>query len=130
MAKKIKFTKNTFKKIGAVLLAGALSIGAIFGIAKLGEALDTPTKTIHTSYHVGGLNDSGKFTDSNASIYSDAFECQGLKITPDFDSNVSYEVFYYDHNEQFLFSSGSKTDFYESDDTFAKYARIEITPLE
>ena len=132
MAKKIKFTKNTFKKIGAVLLAGALGIGAIFGIAKLGEVLDTETKIIHPTYSVGGLKTTdGKYTETTDSIYTkEAFECQGLKITPDFDSNVSYEVFFYDSNEQFLSSSGSKTDFYESDNILAKYARIQITPLE
>lgn len=132
MAKKIKFTKNTFKKIGAVLLAGALGIGAIFGIAKLGEVLDTETKTIYPTYSVGGLKTTdGKYTETSDSIYTkEAFECQGLKITPAFDSNVSYEVFFYDSNEQFLSSSGSKTDFYESDNILAQYARIQIKPLE
>ena len=131
MAKKIKFTKNTFKKIGAVLLAGALGIGAIFGIAKLGEVLDTPTKTIHPIYSVGGISSTTGKGDSSikSSVYTkDAFECQGLKITPNFDSNVSYEVFFYNSYEQFLYSSGSKTDFYESDNKLAKYARIVVTP--
>ena len=132
MAKKIKFTKNTFKKIGAVLLAGALGIGAIFGIAKLGEVLDTETKTIYPTYSVGGLKTTdGKYTETTDSIYTkEAFECQGLKITPDFDSNVSYEVFFYDSNEQFISSSGKQTDFYENVPSFTKYARIQITPLE
>ncbi len=132
MAKTFKITKKTWKTIGAVALSVLVGVGAIFGVAKLSEALDTETKTIHPTYSVGGLKTTdGKYTETTDSIYTkDAFECQGLKITPDFDSNVSYEVFFYDSNEQFLSTSGSKTDFYESNNKLAKYARIQITPLE
>ena len=130
MAKfKFKLKKN-WKNILAVGLTVVLGIGAIFGITRLVEN-DDGLKKISPAYTVGGLGADGKYVDTEESIYTkNAFECQGLKITPDFDNCVSYQVFFYDQNEQYLESTASMTEFYEGTPLLAKYARIEITPNE
>ena len=71
-------TKKLLKNVAAIGLTVLLGVGAVFGIMRLIDKEAETHKTITPSYHVGSLNDSGKWTDSDASIYSDVFECQGL----------------------------------------------------
>ncbi len=124
-------SKKGWKKILTVGLGFLLVVGAIFGIARWSEKAEKTTKEISLSYEVGSLSRDGKYSETEESIYTKtAFECQGLKITPDFDSQVSYQVFFYDQNEQYLESTASMTEFYEGTPLLAKYARIEITPQE
>lgn len=128
---KIKITKKSFKKILILGLTVVLGLGAIIGGTALITSIEEKTtKTVKPSYSVGGLTENGAYFETKESIYSDAFECIGLKITPDFDSNVSYQVFFYNMNEQFLESTAEMTSFYEGVPLLAKYARIEITPKE
>ena len=129
---KIRITKKTFNKILIIGLCVILGLGAIIGGTVLISSIqEKTTKTIHPSYSVGGLTKDGTYLETKESIYTkDAFECQGLKITPDFDINVSYQVFFYDMNDQFLESTAEMTSFYEGVPLLAKYARIEITPKE
>ena len=67
---------------------------------------------------------------SDTTLYTkNAFECQGLEIKLDFDNYISYEVFYYRSNGNFIESSGLITDGYTGElPLFATHARIEITP--
>lgn len=127
---KIKIKKK-WKSILSVCLTVVLGIGAIFGVTRLIDKSQETHKSISPSYSVGGLSSDGKYVETDESIYTKtAFECQGLKITPDFDSQVSYQVFFYDMNEQFLESTSEMTEFYQGAPLLAKYARIEITPQE
>lgn len=54
----------------------------------------------------------------------------GLKITPNFDSVVNYEVYFYDVNLDFMSCSGKLSTEFDSRPEFAKYCRIVITPKE
>ena len=129
---KIKFKfKKSWKSVLAIGLTVVLGIGAIFGITRLVDKAQETHKEISPKYTVGGLSTDGKYVETEESIYTKtAFECQGLKITPDFDAQVSYQVFFYDMNEQFLESTSEMTEFYQGAPLLAKYARIEITPKE
>lgn len=123
-----KFKKN-WQNWLTVGLGVLIFAGSVIGISSLVKKANEDTKTISLTYSVGGLDANGKYEETEDSIYTkDAFECQGLKITPDFDSQVSYEVFFYDLNGQFLESSGVLTDFYDKTPFVAKYARIELLP--
>ena len=130
MAKIKVLTKNKFNKVLGVILSVAVSLGALVGIGAIATSIENdPLKTITPTYHVGGLDNEGKFQESNKSIYSDLFECKGLKITPDFESDISYRVFYYDSNETYLDKVDKIFDAYVSEPNFASFCRIEITPI-
>ena len=132
---KFKFnfkSKRTWKNILAIGMTVVLGIGAIFGITRLADKAKDTHKEISPVYAVGGLATDGKYVETKESIYTkDAFECQGLKITPDFESVVSYEVFFYNPNGQYVGTSGVQTEFYSFDGLMeVQYARIVITPNE
>lgn len=84
-----------------------------------------------TKYGIGGLDSNGNYKSTDQSIYTKkAFECQGLNVTPEFDKDVSYEIFFYDQNNKFVHTTGRLTGAFVQDSVpfFAKYARIVITP--
>ena len=124
------------KKIVTIILAIVLCAGVvgggIAGILKLSGSGKLDKKNISKfSYSVGGLDGNGKYKSTNASVYTkDAFECQGLDCSLDFDNNVSYQVYFYDQNNDFVHTTGKLTGAFVKDSVpfFAKYARIVITP--
>ena len=82
---------KTWKKALLIGLAGLTIVGAIAGISALFREKDTneqPKVEISASaFSVGGLSSDGKYIETDGSIYTkDAFECQGLTITPDFET--------------------------------------------
>ena len=114
------------------VLAAVLLIGSVVGISAIANK---ETKTINSlSFKVGGVDDSGNYKKTTASIYTkDFIECQGLKIEPDFEANGVFQVFYYSSDKSFIGATeklSAKSGTYEKGDTyaFAKYARIVITP--
>ena len=130
MAKKFKL-KRDWKKLLVVGLSAILGVGAIFGITRLAEKAEETHKKITPTFTVGGLNESGKYEETEESIYTKtAFECDGLDITLEFDSNVSYSVFFYNKDAEFISSTGKLTSSYDEKTTPEKadYARIVITP--
>lgn len=126
---------KTWKKILVIGLACITLVGAIAGISALFRESDTneqPKTNISSSaFSVGGLTEDGKFFETESSIYTkDAFECQGLTITPDFESTVKYQVYFYAPNYKFMSSTDLIEDVFthEAIPTDAQYARIVITP--
>ncbi len=124
-------TKNTLKTIlGVVLIIGAvLGIGAL--INSIVNKTDDGLVEISPKFEVGGLTSTGKYEETKLSLYTkESFECQGLKISLDFDSNVQYQVFYYSDTDNFISSS----EVFEEGQTMvlpngAMKARIELTPI-
>lgn len=133
MAKKFNFkSKSLWKKIGLGCLCGVVGLGAIMGVgALLNKAEEETTKVINPTYAVGGLTEQGAYLDTKTSIYTEnAFGCQGLDIEMDFKNNVSYRVYFYDIDNNFLSSTDILTENYDETTTpeYASYARIVITP--
>ena len=129
---KLKYkTKRTLTQILSIVLLCAVGFGAIMGISALSKKLNEETTIIHPSFEVGGLGADGKYVDTDESIYTkDSFECQGLEVKLDFDSNVTYQAFYYDELDKFI----SATPVYEeslklSVPADAIYARLVVTPI-
>lgn len=125
----MKIKKSTLKTIG-IVLACVLIVGALIGIFALFDKKANETETtIHPTYAVGGLTANGRFEDTKGSIYTkDAFECMGIKTTLAFDSNVSYKIYFYNEDEEFINATSKLTGNYNSRPESAKYARIVITP--
>ena len=114
-----------------VLILAAVG-GGTAGIISLVDSDKFDTKNISDlSFGVGGLDSAGKYMSTDKSIYTkDAFECQGLSVSLEFDSEISYQIYFYDQNNDFVHTTGKLESAFVSDSIpfFAKYARIVITP--
>ena len=119
--------------IVCLLVAGVLG-GGVAGLIKLTDDDAFDTKNISSlAFSVGGLDSTGAYMDTNKSIYTkEAFECQGLNITLDFDNMIEYKVYFYDQNNDFVHTTGTRTNAFVDTEVpfFAKYARIVVTPTE
>ncbi len=110
--------------IGVVLL---LAIGAISGVVKLFEASDK-TKVSPGAFQLGTLQD-GKVIDSEKRlVMTDMIECQGLKIVPDFKSEVRFRVHFYDVFGEYSHSTDWMNAIYTSAPEDMRYCRVEILP--
>lgn len=129
---KIK-NKKLWKNIGIGCLTGALCLGAVAGLSALAKNAEEDTKVIKPKYEIGALTGTGRYLETEESIYTkDAFECDGLDIELDFRSNVSYMVYFYDTENEFLSATSKLTANYDETQTPEKadFARIVITPKD
>ena len=128
--KKNKERRNKGKsgRILAFVLFGALIIGALGSVVAFAH---NDSKTIFSrEFSRGGLDPlTGKYVETNKTIYTEkAFECIGLRIEPDFESTVTFDVYYYDKNENLLDTKLGLTEVYDEDFPLAQYCRIVIHP--
>ena len=128
----MKFNRKT-KKILSIIMVCVITLGAICGISAISNKLNEDTKIITPTFEVGGLdNVTGKYVETDGSIYTkESFECQGLTIKLDFDSQVKYQVFYYDELDEYI---GECTPEYDESMQLvvpegAKLARVKVTPV-
>lgn len=125
--------KKIILTIITVLLCLGILGGGIAGIIKLTDGSMDTKKISSTKFTVGGLDTNGKYMNTNASIYTkDAFECQGLEVSLDFDNTIDYQIYFYDQNNDFVHTTGRLTGAFVKDSVpfFAKYARIVVSPKE
>lgn len=124
-------TKKTIVKIVSILACCLLIFGVIYGAVAISKTLKDETKKIRPSFTVGGLDTNGEYVKTKASIYTEkAFACKGLEIKLDFDSNVKYQVFYYNEKDVFV----SQTSVYVATEDLlvpdeATHARLVVTPI-
>lgn len=123
--------KMNIRKVLSMILCGVLLVGAVFGAISIGKKITDNSKTITPKFTVGSLDVNGEYVESKASLYTkDYFECKGLVVNLEFDSNVTYTIFYYDENNDFVSMSGPHLRSLEADVPLeAVYARLVITPL-
>ena len=125
--------RNIILGILIVVTVGA-AVGGVVALSRNTDKIDEALtyKSIGwTKYSIGGLASNGAYMSTDQSIYTEkAFECQGLNVTPIFDSEVSYQIYFYDQNNEFVHTTGRLTGTFVQDSVpfFAKYARIVITP--
>ncbi len=118
--------------IVADLLLCALIGGIVYATVLMAGNNANPSDVSASDFAVGGLDENGKYVETKESIYTkDAFGCQGLTVVPEFESQGTYQIFFYDELGNFV----SKTDvleksFSEDIDIFTTHARIVITPNE
>ena len=132
MAKKFRMKKKNWKTIGAIAIAAVCVVGATAGLANLaGE--DNGYDKVSVAYVVGGLNDSGKYVETEETLYTkDGFDVEGKEVYADidFDANIEYQLFFYDDNDEFIESSDVLTgDYTMTAPDEAVICRVEITPV-
>ena len=126
-------TKNLIKKVGIILLCVivvGLCASAIVG------ADDSDYKRVYLTWDVGGIDVSGYFApDEEGSIYTvNALECSDILLAADFDSDISYAVYFYDKAGEFIsmVTNDGKRELEITNVEFPNNAvsvRIVITPL-
>ena len=110
--------------ISLVVLVSFAFVGGIVSM------FNKDTDTISASaFSRGGLDENGDYVSTNKTVYTkEMFGCKGLRIVPDFESNVTYDVYYYDYNGNFVEARMGLTKTYDEDFPLAKMARIVIHP--
>lgn len=126
-----KRTKEIFSKTITVILVIFTILGLVSLMNYFVSTFDDDDMTkINPSYEIGALTSYGKYIEDDGAIYTkEAFECKGLQITPEFDSTITYQIFFYDYLGNFIDSTdvleGAYRDSVPAD---ATHARIMITP--
>ncbi len=128
MSRRIK--NITLKEILSAALALVLILGVVGGCIALTKI---DTKTVSSlSFNRGDLTEQGTYLKSDTAIYTeDLFECQGLTVTLDFESNLEYRVFYYREDKSIIDATERLKEDYSKSDSYAnaKYARIVVYPF-
>lgn len=127
MAKNKFKKKSKFKKIFCAILIVGVVIALGAGVTSM---LKNDVKTVGASaFSVGALDENGKYVENKQAIYTkEAFECEGLRIQPDFEAKLTYDVYYYDSNEKLLEAKVGLTEVYDEDFPLAKLCRVVIHP--
>lgn len=123
-----------YKNIIDPLFAFGLIISLCAILFNLGNSIvnkDDDYKKVSLSWEIGGLTSTGKYTETKKSIYTkESFSCDGLKTILDFDSNIKYQVFFYDEKDVFISATEVLTESKEHEvPENAELARIVITPI-
>ena len=121
--------KINFKELLSAILALVLVLSVVSGCVAISNI---DTKTISSmKFKKGDLNAQGAYAKSDTAIYTaDLFECQGLTVTLDFESDCQYRVYYYREDKSFIGATALMKEDYAKEEDFenAKYARIVIYP--
>ena len=110
-----------------------LMIGVIGAIVTLYVMLDrqtTVTEIGAEQYTIGGLDDEGAAAEGDTSIVTrGTFTTDGLKVELSDDATVTYELYFYDGEDNFISSTGDlSADFDGEVPENAASAKCVITP--
>lgn len=99
--------KNKIFGITAAVI-GVLVLVMLAGLCfRMGKS-QTYTSLSATSYEVGALNSAGEFEKNAGSFVSKEFhDVKGLSVKVDEDAELSYQLFFYDAEENFISSTNS-----------------------
>lgn len=122
----MRITKN-WKNILSIGLAVLVLFGAVGAVAAFATNDSKPAGAV---FKVGGLDlETGKYVKTDKTIYTEkAIDAYGLRIEPDFESTVTYDIYYYDNEDKLLRVFDNLTDVYDQDFEVASKCRIVIHP--
>lgn len=125
--------KKVWKTVGIIALAAVLVAGATAGIANLANKNEDGFEKVSVKYEVGGLDDSGKYVETEDSLYTkEGFDVEGKMVYADidFDSTITYQLYYYGENDEFISATEIMTEDYKGDVPEGTLTcRVEITPV-
>ena len=123
-------TKHKIKNGVIIFLSGLVILAvtaAAFAFSKIDSfELDT------INYQIAGVTEEGAVESSDkSSLVSSLVEVDGLKITVADNAKAGYVVHYYDEEKEYISSSDVlDVDYSLAAPETAKYARIEIVPVD
>lgn len=113
------------------LIVGILVLVIAFGViaAFVAQPKEKSTKKISDfAFFVGGIGPDGKYVERNDAVYTkEPISALDLKITPDYTFQGSYQVFYYDVEDNFLYSSSVQTSAYSSCKYDVNYSQYRVS---
>lgn len=117
----------SWKKMVCAFLAFAAVVVCVGGITAIAK---NDTKTISLgAFRVGALDENGKYVENDQAIYTkEAFECIGLRVEPEFDAELTYDVYYYDYNGNMIEKKLGLEGINDEDFPLAKMARVVVHP--
>ncbi len=119
--------KTNFKRIITGVLVALLLVTVVGGIGVF--AGKDSTSISASEFSLGALDENGVYVKSEQTLYTkDSFGCIGLRVEPDFEAQLTYDIYYYDYNEQLVEIKSGLTGVYDEDFPLAKLARIVIHP--
>ncbi len=128
--------KRKTKNILITVLAVVLLAGVLLSIAAASSrntfVATEGKKVVPVEFEFGGLSSTGDYMETKESIYTEmTIPTDGLKITKKFSAPLTYRVFFYDANGDFVEASTSysKTAEVTSNSGHAAMARIVVTPV-
>ena len=118
---------SKFKK--GICIAAAIILGIVV-LGFMSTIFANDSKNAGAIFKVGGLDEiTGKYVENDKTIYTEkAIDCYGLRIEPDFESTVTYDIFYYDGEDKLLKVVKGLSDVYDEDFEVAEKCRIVIHP--
>ena len=122
-------TADAVKWVVVFLLVIGL-IGAVITLFVMLDRQTTVTEIGAEQYMIGGLDDEGAAAEGDTSIVTrGTFTTDGLKVDLADEAEVTYELYFYDGEENFISSTGAlSADFNGEIPENAKYAKCVITP--
>lgn len=128
----MKFKKKGKKILSTILILASilLIVGVITTLTRRNKA-DDGFDLVKLNFERGTLDATGEYSETKGSIYTkDVFVCgTSVRVKIDFDSDVTYRIFFYDEDDEFIEAS----DEYDKTETVlapegAEYARILVIP--
>ncbi len=123
-------TADMVKWVIIFLIAIGL-IGAVIGLAIKLDRQTTVTEIGAEQYIIGGLDDEGAAAEGDTSIVTrGTFTTDGLKVELADEATVTYELFFYDGEDNFISSTGALSADYNGSaiPVDASSAKCVITP--
>lgn len=122
-------TADAVKWVVVFLLVIGL-IGAVITLFVMLDRQTTVTEIGAEAYTIATLDDSGEQTDGDTSIVTrDTFTTDGLKVELADEASVTYQLFFYDGEGNFISATGDlSADFDGEIPENAASAKYEITP--
>ena len=119
--------KRSWKNILSIGLAVLVLFGAVGAVASFATNDNKPAGAV---FKVGGLDPvTGKYVKTDKTIYTEnAIDAYGLRVEPDFESTVTYDIYYYDNEDKLLTVVDGQTEIYDEDFEVAEKCRIVIHP--
>ena len=97
-----KRNRWSLRRVISLVLAALLIAGVVTGISAIVSSVNDDKKEISPDFERGGIDEKGKAFETNGSLYTpEAFEAKGLEIKLEFDSHLSYQIFWYDEHDVF-----------------------------
>ena len=84
---------------------------------------------IHPTFEVGGLDTNGKYVECEDTLFTpDAIKFNEFSIKLDFKSDMKYQLYFYDVDDELLFKTEMRDRYYEYITEKAKYVRVLLEP--
>lgn len=130
--RKKRISVSNIKWIITFVLIAMLSVAVIFAFVKIDK--NEKTKTLGTNsftYAIGLLDAEGEYEQGTSSIYTkDYYSVDGLTVELEEDATITYKLFFYDENKDFIDMTSDLSLNYDSSSTpeTAEYFKVMITP--